>query len=263
MVRTTEDLRTATFEGEVAGPGSTFVPGQILGERYRIESVLGRGGMGEVWQAYDLKLRVDVALKALLRDSSSDEASFELMRREVRSAREVISPNVCRIFDLVEVDGHELVSMEYVDGETLLSLLRSRGPLEPREAGKIAAQFLAGLEAIHQAGLVHRDVKPENIMITRAGRVVLMDFGIATRKADGVSGLRVGTPAYMSPEQARGEPVDARTDVYAAGLVLAELTCAEGLSDDSTRQTLWKALRHDPPAIPEGPWRRIVTRAVA
>ncbi len=241
----------------------TFTPGQILGERYRIESLLGRGGMGEVWKAYDLKLRVEVALKTLTGELFTDARAFELVRREVRAAREVVSPNVCRIFDLVEVDGHELVSMEYIDGSTLLELLRERGPLELRRAGEIAAQLLAGLEAIHGAGLVHRDVKPENVMLTRAGRVVLMDFGLAARKAEAAIGLRAGTPDYMSPEQQRGEGVDARTDVYAAGLVLAEMICAEGLSDDSTRQTLWKALRHDPPAIPESPWRPILLRAVA
>jgi WD40 repeat protein len=220
--------------------------------------------MGEVWRAYDLKLRVEVALKTLTGELFTDERAFEHVRREVRAAREVVSPNVCRIFDLVEVDGHELVSMEYIDGATLLDVLRARGPLELREAGEIAAQFLAGLEAIRQAGLVHRDIKPENVMQTRAGRVVLMDFGIAARKADAASGDTIaGTPAYMAPEQQRREPVDARADVYAAGLVLAEMVCAEGLSDESTRQTLWKALRHDPPAIPESPWRRILLRAVA
>ncbi len=242
---------------------ASFSPGEILGERYRIEALLGRGGMGEVWKAYDLKLRVEVALKTLTGKLFSDARAFELVRREVRAAREVVSPNVCRIFDLVEVDGHELVSMEYIDGATLLGLLREKGPLELRAASEIASQLLAGLEAIHGAGLVHRDVKPENVMLTRAGRVVLMDFGLAARKADAALGLRAGTPAYMSPEQAQGEGVDARTDVYAAGLVLAEMICAEGLSHESTRQTLWKALRHDPPAMPESPWRPILLRAVA
>ena len=146
--------------------------------------LLGRGGMGEVWQAYDLKLQVDVALKSVRAERFPGEQGLELLRREVRAAREVISPNVCRIFDLVEEEGQEFVSMEYIDGQTLLAILRERGPLELHEATRIASQFLAGLEAIHQAGLVHRDVKPENIMITRTGRVVLMDFGIAKGIAD-------------------------------------------------------------------------------
>ncbi|MEJ2085483.1 MAG: serine/threonine-protein kinase, partial [Acidobacteriota bacterium] len=150
-----------------------FAEGQILGDRYRIRALLGRGGMGEVWRATDLKLRVDVALKALHRQLLDDDRALETLRDEVRLAREVVSPNVCRVFDLVELDGQELVSMEYIDGITLLHILKARAPLDLSEAREIAAQFLAGLEAIHSAGLVHRDVKPENLMMTRSGRVVL------------------------------------------------------------------------------------------
>jgi serine/threonine-protein kinase len=201
-------------------PEGFLVPGQVLGDRYQIKSQLGRGGMGEVWRAFDLKLRVEVALKAMLPELFKNEKRRDLLRREVRAAREVVSPNVCRIFDLIEVDGSELVSMEYVDGGTLLDVLHERGPLELKEAQDIASQFLAGLEAIHQVGLVHRDVKPENIMITRAGRVVLMDFGLA-RQEDSGAGTVSGTPAYMAPEQAAGLQVDARADVYSAGVVLA------------------------------------------
>ena len=133
-------------------PSETLAPGQILGQRYQIRSLLGRGGMGEVWRAYDLKLRVDVALKALRVELLTDNRALELLRQEVRAAREVISPNVCRVFDLVELDGQELVSMEYIDGTTLLEIVRSRGPLELAEAREIASQFLVGLEAIHHAG---------------------------------------------------------------------------------------------------------------
>jgi len=243
--------------------GSTFVPGQIIGQRYRVDGFLGRGGMGEVWQAFDLKLRVDVALKTLRRDQLADGQLLELLRREVRSAREVVSPNVCRIFDLVEIDGQELVSMEYIDGTTLFEVLRERGPLELREATEIAAQFLAGLEEIHRAGLVHRDVKPENIMITRSGRVVLMDFGLARPDTEAGSSRVAGTPAYMSPEQMRGDPLDARTDIFAAGVVLAEMIHAQGVQDHESRDTLQRGLHHDPPEIPDSPWRSVLLRAVA
>jgi serine/threonine-protein kinase len=140
-----------------------LVGGAVEGGRYEILELLGRGGMGEVWRAFDLKLSVEVALKALREDLFRSESRLELLRQEVRAAREVISPNVCRVFDLIEIDGRELVSMEYVDGATLLGVLQERGPLELREARDIASQFLVGLEAIHKAGLVHRDVKPENI----------------------------------------------------------------------------------------------------
>ncbi len=182
-----------------------FTSGQVLGERYQILEMLGRGGMGEVWHAFDLKLRVEVALKALRQNLFKNERRLEMLREEVRAAREVVSPNVCRIFDLIEVEGRELVSMEYVDGATLLGVLQERGPLELKEAQDIASQFLAGLEAIHKVGLIHRDIKPENIMLTRAGRVVVMDFGLARQETEG-GGTVSGTPAYMAPEQA------ARTD---------------------------------------------------
>jgi serine/threonine-protein kinase len=137
---------------------SLFGPGQVLGDRYQILEMLGKGGIGEVWHAFDLKLRVEVALKALREDLFKDERRLEMLRQEVRAAREVMSPNVCRIYDLEEAEGQELVSMEYIDGATLLKVLQDRGPLELKEAQDIASQFLAGLEAIHQAGLVHRDV---------------------------------------------------------------------------------------------------------
>ncbi|HEY7515678.1 MAG TPA: serine/threonine-protein kinase, partial [Vicinamibacteria bacterium] len=216
--------------------------GRILGERYQVRELLGRGGMGEVFRAFDLKLRVDVALKAARLERAGSERGREMLRREVRSAREVVSPNVCRIFDLVVEEGQELVSMEYIDGDTLAQRLRERGPLAMEEAREIASQFLSGLEAIHQAGFVHRDFKPENVMITRAGRVVVMDFGLAkvpTERSTTIS----GTPAYMAPEQTRGEGVDTRADVFAAGMVLSEMLGAGGEAYDEVRQELWRALR--------------------
>jgi len=245
-----------------AMPEGFLVEGQILGDRYQIRSQLGRGGMGEVWRAFDLKLRVEVALKALREDLFKDEGRLELLRREVRAAREVVSPNVCRIFDLIEVGGTELVSMEFVDGGTLLSLLAERGPLDLREAQDIASQFLAGLEAIHQAGLVHRDVKPENIMITRAGRVVLMDFGLAKQEDSG-AGTVSGTPAYMAPEQAAGLKVDARADVYSAGVVLAEMVSPEGITSFESRQSVWEGIRQEPSRVPDSPWAPVLKKAVA
>ena len=243
-------------------PAGFLAPGQVLGDRYQIRSQLGRGGMGEVWRAFDLKLRVEVALKAMLPDLFKTEKRRDLLRREVRAAREVVSPNVCRIFDLIEVDGRELVSMEYVDGGTLLSLLAERGPLDLKEAQDIASQFLAGLEAIHQAGLVHRDVKPENIMITRAGRVVLMDFGLA-RQEDSGAGTVSGTPAYMAPEQAMGGKVDARADVYSAGVVLAEMVSPDGIKNLESRQSVWEGIRQEPARVPDSPWAPVLKKAVA
>jgi serine/threonine protein kinase/WD40 repeat protein len=239
-----------------------FSVGQVLGERYEILEMVGRGGMGEVWRAFDLKLRVEVALKALREDLFQSERRRELLRQEVRAAREVMSPNVCRIFDLIEIDGRELVSMEYVDGATLLGVLQERGPLELKEAQDIASQFLSGLEAIHKAGLVHRDVKPENIMLTRAGRVVVMDFGLARQKTEDDRSVS-GTPAYMAPEHAAGKDVDARADVYSAGVVLAEMVSPDGLKSFESRKSLWEAVRSEPAQVPDSPWAPVIKRAVA
>jgi WD40 repeat protein len=244
-----EDEEPETLHGERAG--------LILGERYQIREVLGRGGMGEVYRAFDLKLRVDVALKSVRPELSSSEKARELLRQEVRSAREVVSPNVCRIFDLVVEEGRELVSMEFIDGTTLAETLRDRGPLELREAREVASQFLSGLEAIHEAGLVHRDFKPENVMLTRAGRVVVMDFGLAKSRTEGKSLSIAGTPAYMSPEQSRGESVDARSDVFSAGVVLAEMLW------EGPRAAVWDAVRENPPRVPEGPWASVLRQALS
>ena len=261
-----EPLPTRTEAGEetVDLPASTgfFTTGQVLGDRYEILEMLGRGGMGEVWRAFDLKLRVEVGLKALREDLFQSERRLELLRQEVRAAREVVSPNVCRIFDLIEIDGRELVSMEYVDGATLLGVLQERGPLELKEAQDIASQFLSGLEAIHKAGLVHRDVKPENIMLTRAGRVVVMDFGLARGPESGAGSVS-GTPAYMAPEHAAGQEVDARADVYSAGVVLAEMVCPEGIKSYQSRQSVWEGVRSEPAQVPDSPWAPVIQRAVA
>jgi serine/threonine protein kinase/WD40 repeat protein len=239
--------------------GTSLSHRRLVANRYEILSRLGKGGMGEVWRAYDLKLRVDVALKSLHRTTSD---SVEALRREVRSAREVISPNVCRIFDLVVEEDREWISMEYIDGLTLTSMLVKKGALELREARDIAAQFLAGLEAIHKAGLVHRDLKPENIMITRTGRVVVMDFGIAKQVAQ-LGGTIAGTVPYMSPEQLAGERIDARSDVFSAGVVLAEMIHPAGVYSQKTREEIWNAIRKTPLQIPDSPWKTVIAKAVA
>lgn len=231
--------------------------GQLVARRYEIVRRVGRGGMGEVWHAYDVKLRVDVALKSMRRTTPE---SVEALRREVRTAREIISPNVCRIFDLVVEEGQEFVSMEYIDGLTLFALLREKSPFNLGEARELASQFLAGLEAIHQAGLIHRDVKPENIMITRTGRVVVMDFGIAKPLAQ-LSETSSGTPPYMAPERLARGRVDARADVFAAGVVLAEMISP--IRDRKLREMVWNAIREDPPKLPESPWQSVIARAIS
>lgn len=227
--------------------------GQILASRYEIVRPLGHGGMGEVWQAFDLRLRVDVALKFLQRES------MESLRGEIRAAREVISPNVCRTFDLVEAEGLELLSMEYIDGTTLRTLLTERSPLELTEAQEIAAQFLAGLNAIHAAGFIHGDFKPENVMITRSGRVVVMDFGLTRSAMDASASSITGTRPYIAPEQTPGQ----RADIFAAGVVLGEMIDPTGVRGGTDLERVWSAVRHDPPHLPDTPWSSILRRALA
>jgi eukaryotic-like serine/threonine-protein kinase len=238
--------------------GVPLAPGGVLANRYELRRVLGRGAMGEVWLAFDLRLRIELALKALLTGGIDSE---ERLRREVRVAREVLSPNVCRVFDLIEADGCELLSMEYIDGTTLRSLLDERSPLDLREAQDIGSQFLSGLEAIHAAGLVHRDFKPANVMITRSGRVVVMDFGLA--KPFQGAGSIAGTPVYMAPEQSRGESIDATADVFAAGVVLAEMINPEGVRDARQRENIWRGVRQQPISLPDTPWSAILRKATA
>ena len=182
--------------------------------------------MGVVYKAIDTALDSVLALK-LIRPEFARRASFVSgFKREVRLTRQVTHPNVCRVHDLGEVGGILYLSMEWIQGETLRQLLNHAGPLDPERAMEIAERTLLALEAAHAKGIIHRDLKPENIMIDDAGSVFVMDFGLAVQQnpdQEESPGIAVGTPAYMAPEQRRGEPADARTDLYALGLVLAEM----------------------------------------
>lgn len=200
-----------------------FLPGRLLAGRYRIIALLGKGGMSEVYRADDLTLGQAVALKFLPDDAARDEALLERFRNEVRIARRVSHPNVCRVYDVGDVEGHTFFTMEYVDGEDLASLLRRIGRLPHDKALDIARQLCAGLAAAHSKGVLHRDLKPANIMLDGRGQVVVTDFGLAG-VADQIQGaeVRCGTPAYMAPEQLAGQEVSIRSDIYSLGLVLYE-----------------------------------------
>jgi serine/threonine-protein kinase len=197
-----------------------FPPGTLLGGRYRIVGRAGKGGMGEVYRADDLKLGQSVALKFLTPEVDRDPARLMQLHSEVRMARQVSHPNVCRVYDIDEVDGHTFLSMEFVDGEELGSLLRRIGRFSVERSLELARQMSAGLAAAHERGVVHRDLKPANVMIDESGKVRITDFGLA-----GVAGasLRAGTPAYMAPEQLAGQQITPQSDIYALGLVLYEL----------------------------------------
>ncbi len=204
--------------------GGGFSPGTILGERYRIVGLVGRGGMGEVYRADDLKLGQPVALKFLPPKLASEPAWIERFYAEVRHARGVSHPNVCRVYDVGEIEGRHFLSMEYVDGEDLASLLRRIGRLPPDKAIEIARELCAGLAAAHDNGVLHRDLKPANVMIDGRGRAKITDFGLAVGVDDDKGGAEVsGTPAYMAPEQLAGRGASIQSDIYALGLVLYEL----------------------------------------
>src|SRR5579864_9553485 len=215
------EISSATGVNEDEG---RFLPGTLLGGRYRILTLLGRGGMGEVYRATDLTLGQSVALKFLPENASHNQRLLERFHGEVRVARLVSHPNVCRVYDIGEVEGMPFISMEYVDGEDLASLLTRIGRLPADKAIETARRICAGLAAAHDRGIIHRDLKPQNIMLDRRGEVMIMDFGLAAI-ADQLSGAEVrnGTPAYMAPEQLKGSEVTTRSDIYALGLVLYEI----------------------------------------
>src|ERR1700728_109465 len=216
-----------------------FIPGTLLGGRYRIIGLLGRGGMGEVYRATDLALGQSVALKFLPEEATQNQRLLERFHGEVRVARQVSHPNVCRVYDIGEAEGMPFISMEYVDGEDLASLLLRIGRLPADKALETARKLCAGLAAAHERGIIHRDLKPQNIMMNKRGEVVIMDFGLAAI-ADQLSGAeaRNGTPAYMAPEQLKGAEVTARSDIYALGLVLYELFTGKRPYDAKTARQL-------------------------
>jgi hypothetical protein len=201
-----------------------FAPGHIFASRYRIVSLLGRGATGEVYRADDLKLGQPVALKLLSVQNVRGGRPTNRLASEVRLARAIAHPNVCRVYDIGEAEGWHYLSMEYVDGETLASVFRRIGRLPNEKAVDIARQLCAGLTAAHDCGVLHRDLKPANIMVDGRGNVRIMDFGLAVPSDEGAAHQTVaGTPAYMAPEQFIGAGVTEQTDIYALGLVLYEL----------------------------------------
>jgi serine/threonine-protein kinase len=213
-----------------------FIAGTILAGRYRIVTLVGRGGMGEVYKAEDLKLGQPVALKFLPYELGSDGSALARFHREARMARQVSHPCVCRVYDVGEVEGLHFLTMEFIDGEDLASLLRRIGRLSPDKAAEIARQVCAGLAATHDAGVVHRDLKPANLMIDSRGRARLTDFGIAAlaRETTSEGGLS-GTPAYMAPELLEGHRNTTRSDIYALGHVLHEIFTGTRPADRSSR----------------------------
>src|SRR3989454_11161263 len=231
---------------------SRFVPGTMLAERYRIVGLVGKGGMGEVYRADDLKLGQPVALKFLPEHLLSDGAALARFHREVRVARQVSHKNVCRVYDIGEVDGRHFLSMEYIKGEELSSLLRRIGRLPQDKAIQIARQICAGLAAAHDVGVLHRDLKPSNVMIDEHGNARILDFGLAGLVEEfSDDEMRAGTPAYMSPEQIEGQEQTVKSDLYSLGVVLYELFTGKKAFETTTLNELIKLRRSD--ATPTNP----------
>jgi hypothetical protein len=225
-----------------------YVAGTTLADRYRIVALLGKGGMGEVYRAEDLRLTQTVALKFLPEAMLEDEEARTRFHQEVRLARGIAHPNVCRVFDIGEADGRLFLTMEYVDGEDLALLLRRIGQLPQSKGLDIARQLCAGLAAAHDHGVLHRDLKPGNIMLDGRGRVRITDFGLAAVDR-GLAGaeIRAGTPSYMAPEQLAGTEVTVRSDIYSLGLVLYEIFTGKKAFDAATVPELMRLREHSSP----------------
>ncbi|MEO5569272.1 MAG: protein kinase [Gemmatimonadaceae bacterium] len=218
---------TTAPRGMGAGQGTVLVPGQLLAGRYEIKKVLGAGGMGMVYKAIDKELGETVAIKTLRPEiMEADQAALDRFRSEIRLARRISHRNVVRTHDIGEAEGLYFITMEFVEGSTLKDLIISRGRLPAAAVISIGKQLCRALEVAHEAGVIHRDIKPQNMVVEADGTVKVMDFGIARlqTKSDGhtQAGMVVGTPEYMSPEQLRGDELDGRSDLYSAGTVLYE-----------------------------------------
>ena len=228
-----------------------------LSSRYELGEILGFGGMSEVHLAQDLRLNRDVAIKVLRADLARDPTFYLRFRREAQNAAALNHPAIVAVYDTGEAETEAgplpFIVMEYVEGDTLRDIVRTKGPFAPRRAMEVIADVCAALDFSHRNGIVHRDMKPANIMINRAGAVKVMDFGIARAIADSSSPMTqtaavIGTAQYLSPEQARGEQVDARSDVYSVGCVLFEILTGEPpFKGDSPVAVAYQHVREDPP----------------
>ena len=241
-----------TLTGQIAA--AELRRGDVLAGRFRIESMLGIGGMGVVDRARDLALDVDVALKLLRPELARKPEAFERFRQELLLARQVSSAHVVRIHDIAQHEGRWFISMDFVDGESLERRMDNAGRMDSADALPIARGLLEGLAAAHQRGVVHRDLKPANVLLDRQGVAYITDFGVArSLGATGgmtQSGVIFGTPEYLSPEQARGEKVDARSDLYAVGLILYEmLTGTLPFRGGTPAETVMQRIVRQPPSL--------------
>ncbi len=272
----TEDkaaLDSTAMSPSPAGVPAGFAAGDVLAARFRITRLLGRGGMGEVYEAHDLLLGERVAVKSIRPRGERDVSGEQRFRREIQLARRVTHANVCRIFEAGIDGGVAFLAMELIEGETLAQLLERRGKLPTAEALPLVQQVVAGLGAAHAAGIVHRDLKSQNILLAK-GRAVITDFGVARAVGEGLGSVAevmtapaaiVGTPAYMSPEQVEGGEVTPASDIYSLGIVIYELvTGRRPFRADTPLATAALRLSHPPPAPAVDPvWDAVILRCLA
>ena len=253
-------------------PQGEFAPGTVLGDRYEIMALLGQGGMGAVYKARDTELDRLVALKIIRPELTTNPEILKRFKQELILARQVTHRNVIRIFDLGQADGFKFITMEYLEGQDLRVVLREKGKLTPEAAARVILQICRALEVAHGEGVIHRDLKPQNIMLDANGRAYVMDFGIArSAYLPGMTqtGALVGTPEYMSPEQAKGEKLGERSDLFSLGVILYELVIGQSpYYSDTPLATLWKRLQEKAkplceidPTIPK-PFSDIVEKAL-
>jgi serine/threonine-protein kinase len=248
------NVASPTMVRSVAGATGMLAVGQTFAGRYEIKSILGMGGMGVVYRAHDRELGEPVAIKTLKSDAmAGDPALLQRFKDEIRLARKITHRNVVRTHDLGEVEGMYFITMEFVEGQSLKHLIQSRGSLPVNVVLTIGKQLCRALEVAHEQGVIHRDVKPQNLIVEPSGTLKVMDFGIArlASRTDGVTqaGMAIGTPEYMAPEQLLGDNVDFRADLYAAGCVLFECLCGRPpFVADSPISLVAKQLEETPPS---------------
>lgn len=249
--------RAKTWASVSASDSSGLVsPGSVIGDRYEIIRTLGEGGMGAVYEARDREVDRTVALKVIKPELASNQGILQMFKQELVLARQVTHQNVIRIYDLGLAGGLRFITMQFVEGQDLKSLLTEKGKLTPEEATEIMVQTCAGLDAAHKQNVVHRDLKPQNIMIDKQGNALVMDFGLALDTAtSNTDGILMGTPQYMSPEQARREEVDARSDLFSVGVVFYSLLTGSLPVDAPTLKAALKqrATEQIPPPIEKDP----------
>jgi serine/threonine-protein kinase len=261
----TEPVRA--IRPSLAGASDVLRPGTVFANRYEVKELLGTGGMGVVYRAVDRELHEAVAIKTLRPEAlAGGDVALERFKQEIRLARKIAHRNVVRTYDLGEVNGTYYLTMEYVEGTSLKQLITTRGPLPVPVTVTIGKQLCRALEVAHEQGVIHRDIKPQNMVVEPSGVLKVMDFGIARLanrpKDEGLTkdGMSIGTPDYMSPEQLSGMALDARSDLYSAGVVLFECVTRRVPFEAATLYAMIaKQLEEDPPdprtfnaEVPEG-----------